>query len=58
MKTSREKNKREWLIEKLKHLQTWSDNEMAHIEADAALLVHIGDKEIEEEFNKIEKWYA
>lgn len=42
--------------------QLWSlkgmDMEYAHTEADAALLNYIGDTEVTEAFDAIDKWYA
>ena len=35
-----------------------SDTERNHAEADSALLEHIGDQEITDAFDEIEKWYA
>jgi hypothetical protein len=35
-----------------------SEPEDAHLNADEALLAYIGDDEIAEAFERIEKWYA
>ena len=47
------------LIEKLRKIQedTW-DKEKNHGEADDLLLAYIGDEDITDAFNDIEKWYA
>lgn len=50
--------KRDVLLKKLKELQTDGDTESAHSDADSALIAFIGDDEIREEYNKIDKWYA
>lgn len=46
------------LIECLKVLQKSGDTEVAHAEADGLLLEYIDDEEIEEEYHKVDKWYA
>lgn len=48
------------LIEKLKQIahEHEGDPEVAHIEADNALLEYINDMEIIEAFDSIAKWYA
>ena len=37
---------------------TGADPELAHIEADEALINYINDKEIEKAFDEVPKWYA
>ena len=46
------------LLKILKKCAANSDCEMAHGDADDALLEFIGDPEIIDAFEKIEKWYA
>ena len=48
---------RDELLNELRSLQSM-DPEQAHCEADALLLMYIGDPEIEEAYERIEKWYA
>lgn len=50
--------KKQKLIEKLKTLEKYGDPEMAHVEADKAIIEYINDKEIKEAFDDITKWYA
>ena len=49
------------LIEKLKEMhiddQDYRDCEADHAKADGLLLEYIGDPEVSEAFEKIEKWY-
>jgi hypothetical protein len=50
---------RDELLTSLRALQgDHVDPEQAHCEADALLLMYIGDPEIEEAYERIEKWYA
>lgn len=51
---------REELLKKLRELQTLSedDEEIAHADADYALLEYIGDAEVSAAFSKIKRWYA
>ena len=49
---------KEELIKKLKEQQLNSDTEMAHSIADDLLIEYVNDKEIEEAFDSIDKWYA
>lgn len=49
---------KEELLAKLRELQAPSDPEIAHNEADDALLEFIDDVEVTEAFRKIKKWYA
>ena len=46
------------LIETLKELKELGDMELSHIEADEALLRFINDKEIEDAYESISKWYS
>lgn len=46
------------LLGKLAILATITDYEMAHVEADDALLAYINDAAITEAFNTIEMYYA
>lgn len=46
------------LIAKLEKIKENSDTEVAHADADEALLEFINDAEIREAYEKIEKWYA
>ena len=55
--TAKNINKEE-LIKKLKKLNNNNNQEENHIKADQLLLKYIGDKDIEDAFNKIDKWYA
>lgn len=45
------------LIEKLKNIKGY-DIEVNHVEADELLLDFINDKDINEAYGDIEKWYA
>ena len=60
MEEQKEQMTKEALIEKLRNLEKLSeyDEEMAHIEADAALLLFINDSDISAAFGSINKWYA
>ncbi len=49
---------KEELIERLKTIQEYNNPEVAHYEADQALLEFIGDEEIKKLFNSLERWYA
>ena len=49
---------KEKLIEELKQQLNNGDQEDAHIAADNLLLQYINDKEIEDAYNMIDKWYA
>ena len=46
------------LIEKLNELATLSSSEIAHIEADEALLDYIYDKDVSSAFDKVRKNYG
>ncbi|MFA5385737.1 MAG: hypothetical protein WC364_13970 [Eubacteriales bacterium] len=46
------------LLKKLTECQSNGDPEVAHDEADKALLEYINDKKITEAYEKIERWYA
>ena len=46
------------LIKKLRVLAQKSDYEIAHWKADELLIEYINDKEIEEAYDKVGKWYA
>ena len=48
---------RKELLDKLEELRE-ADPEIGHVEADEALLDYINDKEVEDAFEKIEKWYS
>ena len=48
---------RKELLERLADLQE-ADPELAHIEADEAIMNYINDKEVEEAFDLLEKWYS
>lgn len=48
---------KEELLGKLSELKE-ADPELAHIEADEALIDYINDKEIEEAFEEVPRWYA
>ena len=52
---------RQYLINKLKELQTSLDTEVAHSKADdvlCAALMTLGYKDIVEEYIKVPKWYS
>ncbi len=49
---------KEELVAKLKALSYNLDLEDRHIEADRLLLEYINDKDIENAFNELSKWYA
>ena len=49
---------KEQLLRKLKFLSMLADLEIAHSEADQALLDFIDDDEIRSAFNSLDKWYA
>lgn len=49
---------KEELLRKLKECQESDDPEIAHDEADIALIRYINDKDIASEYDKIIKWYA
>lgn len=49
---------KEELLTKLRELQASDDPEIAHHEADDALLKFIDDAEVTEAFVKIKRWYA
>lgn len=49
---------KEELIKKLKELAKDDDYEMAHVKADALLLLYLNDEEIEEAYDSVGKWYA
>lgn len=49
---------REELLEHLKMLQDQEDTEMAHADADAALLAYINDPAITARYNRLAVWYA
>ena len=46
------------LLKKLRILAQKSDYEIAHWKADELLIEYINDKEIEEAYDKVGKWYA
>lgn len=46
------------LLKKLEECRQSGDREIAHCEADDALLEFINDDEVTEAFGRIEKWYA
>ena len=52
------KERKEKLLAKLNELSELKDLEIAHVEADEALVKYIDDKDIVEAFEKIEKWYS
>lgn len=52
------KDDKELLLKELKKLQKEYDIESGHAEADNLLLEYIGDSDIEEAYNAIQKWYA
>jgi hypothetical protein len=48
-------------MRKLAEMGAYGDTEMNHIEADALLcrvLLHLGQKELVDEWYKVEKWFA
>lgn len=48
-------------LEKMRAIGTYTDIEEGHLEADAILielLVSLGHRDLCEEWNRIEKWYA
>jgi len=47
-----------YLLDRLYEIQTNRDREVAHIEADEALLIYINDVDITAAYNDIDKWYA
>jgi len=49
---------KENLLKILHELGEWTDREKAHIRADDWLLQYIGDEDIAEAFDNIEKWYS
>jgi hypothetical protein len=49
---------KEPLLTLLRGLAEVYDVEMAHVEADKALLKYVNDAEITEAFQNIRKWYA
>lgn len=49
---------RDELVARLKELQSCGDPEIAHGEADDVLLEFIGDPEVSNAFNAIDRWYA
>jgi hypothetical protein len=49
---------KEQLLKILKDCQDGRDTEMAHGDADRALLEFIADPEITEAYKQIERWYA
>lgn len=46
------------LLEKLRELARMDEAEHAHREADLAIIEFIGDTEIAQAFDDVEKWYA
>lgn len=52
------KMSRDELVARLKELQSCGDPEIAHGEADDVLLEFIGDPEVSNAFNAIDRWYA
>lgn len=52
------RTKRMNLIRRLKKLQSSSDIEVAHIEADRLLIEYIGDKAIAKAFEDVPRWYS
>lgn len=50
--------KRQQLLDVLRVLAKLNDTEIAHSDADDALLRYINDAEIESAYNEITKWYA
>ncbi len=49
---------KEELVKELKALQNGGDEESDHARADNLLLEYINDEEVDEAFDKIEKWYS
>jgi hypothetical protein len=49
---------RQQLLDRLRELKELGDAEIAHGEADDALITYIDDIEIAQAFNDIDKWYA
>ena len=49
---------KEELIKELKQQLNNGDQEDAHMAADNLLLQYINDKEIEDAYNMIDKWYS
>ena len=49
---------RDELLDKLRECADNSDFEMAHGDADDALIAYIADDEIAEAFESVGKWYA
>lgn len=49
---------KENLLSELKRLKEERDHEVAHVDADEALLKFINDDEVSKAFYEIEKWYA
>lgn len=52
------KKKKEKLLAELEELSTLKDVEIAHAEADEALVQYINDRDVTKAFQKIEKWYS
>ncbi len=50
--------KRQELLDTLRELQDSGDTEIAHHSADNALVEFINDKEIEDAYDQVPKWYA
>ncbi len=49
---------KDFLLAELRKLNTGSDIEYNHVEADDLLLEYIGDGDIEEAYRKITRYYA
>ena len=49
---------RDALLAKLRDLAESGDPEIAHYDADCALLDYIGDSEIAKAYEAIQRWYA
>ncbi|KKM80293.1 hypothetical protein LCGC14_1341440 [marine sediment metagenome] len=49
---------REELLKILTDCRVDDDPEVAHVDADGALIDYINDEEIAEAYSKINKWYA
>ena len=49
---------KEELLRLLKKCADSNDTEKAHVEADELLIKYINDKDIEDAFNDIHKWYS
>lgn len=49
---------RKELLESLSELANFSDDEVAHYEADQALLDYINDPEVTGAWGKIPRWYS